>query len=276
MVAKFPGVQLVSESRRGLSYARNAGIVHSTGAVVVMTDDDVTAPPGWLERLIAPFSRPDVMAVTGNVLPRSLETQAERLFEVYGGLGRGFQEREVNGRWFDSFRRQAVPTWTLGATANAAFRATIFDDPAIGLLDEVLGPGTPTGVGEDTYLFYRVLKAGHTFVYEPSAYVWHKHRADARALRRQLYNYSKGHVAYHLTTLLRDGDLRALIQLLVRLPRIRLGQIRGRLTGRSTYPLPLTLLEIAGNLAGPMGLAAVTRRVAQAGSCSAPSISQVC
>ena len=76
--------------------------------------------------------------------------------------------------------RGAVPTWKLGATANAAFRAAIFSDPAIGVLDEALGAGMPTGCSEDTYLFYRILKAGHTIVYEPAAWVWHEHRRDAR------------------------------------------------------------------------------------------------
>ena len=37
----------------------------------------------------------------------------------------------------------------LGATANAAFRRSIFFDPAIGLLDEALGAGMPTGCSED-------------------------------------------------------------------------------------------------------------------------------
>ena len=87
-------------------------------------------------------------------------------------------------------------------TANAAFRTSMFHDPQIGLMDEALGPGMPSGVGEDTYLFYKVLKAGYTIVYEPAAWVRHKHRRDLPGLRRQLFGYSKGHVAYHLTTLL--------------------------------------------------------------------------
>ena len=65
------------------------------------------------------------------------------------------------------------------------------------------------GCSEDTYLFYKILKAAIRSSYEPAAYVWHKHRRDLAALRRQLYNYSKGHVAYQLTTLLRDHDRRA-------------------------------------------------------------------
>jgi cellulose synthase/poly-beta-1,6-N-acetylglucosamine synthase-like glycosyltransferase len=218
---------------------------------MVTTDDDVVAPPDWLEKLITPLARSDIMVVTGLTLPLELETPAQQAFEAYGGLGRGFERREVNGDWFASHRFRAVPTWLLGGTANAAVRASVFNDPGIPMLHEALGAGMPAGVGEDTYLFYKVLKAGHTVAYEPSAYVWHKHRRDLSGLRRQIYDYSRGHVAYHLTTLICDGDLRALVRLAVELPHAYGWRLCQRLLGRSVYPLPLILLEIAGTLAGP-------------------------
>jgi glycosyltransferase involved in cell wall biosynthesis len=266
VVAEFPGVVLVQESRRGLAYARNAGFVASTGAIAIATDDDVIAPPDWLEKLVAPFARDDVMVVTGNVLPFELETKSQQMFELYGGLGRGFKRFEVNGDWFESFKFRAVPTWELGATANAAFRATIFSHPRIGLMHEALGPGMPSGVGEDTYVFYKVLKAGYTLVYEAEAYVWHKHRRDMAALRRQLFNYSKGGPAYHLTTFLEDGDLRGLMRLAVELPRAYKWRIKERLRGRSDYPLSLIVLEIWGNLLGFKGLWDSRRRVKREGA----------
>jgi GT2 family glycosyltransferase len=265
VVAEFPGVVMVSELRRGLAYARNAGFRASTGEIVAVTDDDVICPPDWLERLLAPFVEPDVMGVTGNVLPLELETPAQSLFELYGGLGKGFERKEADRAWFESFRPDAVPTWELGATANAAFRASIFMEPAIGLMDEALGPGMPSGCGEDTYLFYRLLRAGHRLVYEPTAYVWHRHRRSLPALRRQLYNYSKGHVAYHLTTLLRDRDGRALWRLGLELPHWQAHQILRWARRRSEYPLTLILVEIMGHLAGPWALWQSSRRVRREG-----------
>lgn len=265
VVAEFPGVRLISETRNGVSYARNAGIIASTGDIVAVADDDVVIPPNWLDQLIAPFSRSDVMIVTGNVLPRELETPAQNLFERYGGLSRGFERFEVTKDWFEFFRRRPVPTWELGGTANVAFRATLFSNPEIGLLDEALGPGTPTGVGEDTYIFYKVLKTGFTIVYEPAAYLWHKHRREMKTLRRQIYNYSKGHVAYHLTTLIKDGDFRALVQLGYRLPRWRLQQLITWVRGQRDYPLSLILTEIVGNVMGPWTLWQSYRKVQRQG-----------
>ena len=266
----FPGVRFVEESRPGLSYARNAGFAAASGDILIAIDDDVVVPRGWLERLVAPFARREVMAVTGHVLPLELETRSQCQFEAYGGLGKGFDRFEVDGDWFSSLRG-AVPTWNLGATANAAFRAPIFEVPEIGMLDEALGAGTPTGCSEDTYLFYRILKAGYTIVYEPTAYVWHRHRRDDRALRHQIHCYSKGHVAYHLTTLLRDRDARALVRLGYSLPRTYLRRAYARLRGRSDYPLDLIATEIAGTLAGPWALWQSRRRVRRLGPGARPS-----
>jgi GT2 family glycosyltransferase len=268
----FPGIVLVDERRPGLSYARNAGIAAAPGRIIIAIDDDVVVPSGWLERLVAPFARHEVMAVTGQVLPLELETASQCLFEAYGGLGKGFTRFEANGEWFRTVRG-AVPTWTLGATANAAFRASIFTDPAVGVLDEALGAGMPTGCSEDTYLFYRILKAGHVIAYEPAAYVWHRHRRDEESLRHQIFAYSKGHVAYHLTTMLRDGDRRALVRLFYGLPKIYLRRAAQRLRGRSDYPLSLIATEIAGTLAGPWALWRARRRVRRLGPGARPRTS---
>jgi O-antigen biosynthesis protein len=264
VVERFPGVRLMTEERGGLSYARNRGILAATGSIIATTDDDVSCPPDWLERLIEPFDDADVMAVTGNVLPLTLESAPARMFEHYGGLGRGFAPKRVDAEWFRRWRR-AAPTWELGCTANAAFRASIFRDARIGLMHEALGAGTPTGCSEDTYTFYRILNAGFAIVYEPRAWVWHKHRDSMDALRRQIYAYAKGHAAYQLTTWLRDGDRRGLLRLAVELPlryAERTWQFARR---RSDYPLSFIALEIAGTLAGPFALWRSVRRVRRLG-----------
>lgn len=255
VAAMFPGVRLVREERRGVACARNAGILASVGEIIVTVDDDVRVPRDWLEKLLAPFSRSDLMAVTGNVLPLETETLAARLFEAYGGLGRGTEPFEVDREWFKSFRLRAVPTWRLGGTANAAFRRSVFEHPRIGLMNEMLGSGMPAGVGEDTYLFYRVLKAGGSIRYEPSAYAWHRHRPGLGGLRRQIYAYGKGHVAYHLITLLWDHDLRAVSRLLAALPLTHLWRLLRRAAlSAERQMLQVTLIEVAGNLAGPWSL----------------------
>jgi GT2 family glycosyltransferase len=264
VVAEFPFARYVAESRTGLSYARNSGIRVATGAIVACTDDDALPSASWLEHLVAPFARPDVMVVTGNVLPLELETDAQHLFERYGGLGRGFKAREFGPEWFRGFRG-AVRTWDLGATANAAIRASAFRHPDIGLFDEALGAGTPAPVGEDTYLFYRVLAAGFRVVYEPAAVVWHRHRREMSELRAQIFGYSAGHVAYNLTTWRRDGDYRGLLRVLVELPLHDMKQIARVALRRAPYSAGMVLAEVTGHITGPLAYLRAARRANRLG-----------
>ncbi len=268
VVAEFPFTRYVVEPRAGLSCARNSGIRVSTGDIVACTDDDALPDPSWLEHLVAPFARPDVMVVTGNVLPLELETDAQHYFERYGGLGRGFKVREYGPEWFRGFRR-AVRTWDLGATANAAIRASAFRDPSIGLFDEALGAGTPAPVGEDTYLFYRVLAAGFRVVYEPAAVVWHRHRREMSELRAQIFGYSAGHVAYNLTTWRRDGDSRGLLRVLVEIPVHDIKQLARVVLRRAPYPMGIVLAEVTGHIVGPFAYWRAARRARRLGR-SAP------
>ena len=60
---------LVLDTDEGLSPARNAGAEAATGDVVVFTDDDVIADPGWLDALVEIYDREDPVGVGGHVVP---------------------------------------------------------------------------------------------------------------------------------------------------------------------------------------------------------------
>ncbi len=271
VVAEFPAVKLIEEPRPGPSYARNAGFAASSGDILLVTDDDVAFPPGWIERTIAPFERNDIAVVSGNVLPAELDAASQIEFENYGGLNRGYTRREYDFKWFDRHGRGAVPTWEIGGTANAAIRAAVLVDPEVGMLHEALGPGTPTGVGEDTYLFYKALKAGYTVLYEPASWVWHHHRATDLQLDKQIRAYSTGHTAYNLATFLQDGDTRGLVRLCTVQPKYFLKQLWHWLRRSRRRSLRTILLEIRGYACGPVALWRSLRRVRRLGR-SAPYV----
>jgi O-antigen biosynthesis protein len=253
VVSEFPGIVIIHEPRRGASFARNAGIKASSGDICVFIDDDIVAPPFWLERLIAPMARYEIQAVTGNVLPYELTSPGAKLFEGYadGGFERGFVRWMADPAWFKSHRIGAAKTWLLGGSGNAAIRRSALESAA--MFKEFLGAGMPSGGSEDSYLFYKIIKAGWTVAYEPTAYTWHKHRTEFNAVRRQLFNYSKGFVSYHLTTLFCNGDLRSFPSL-VHLPWWHLKRITLRLAGRSAHPVRLVLCEAWGHLIAPFAL----------------------
>jgi len=273
VLREFPQVELVEEERPGSSYARNAGLAAAREEIVAMTDDDMVVSPDWLERLIEPFRRADVAAVTGNTLPASLDNEAELQFEAYGGFGRGYCSREFDEYWFHNWKRRATPTWQLGGTGNMAFRRSLFEDPQVGPFEECLGAGVPAGVGEDTLWFYQVLRAGLVILYEPSAVAWHHHRITMDGLRKQLMAYSKGHVAYHLVTLLKYRDKRALVRLGYELPQSMLARMWGRLRGTYKYPWRLLAIEMTGMLLGPLSLWQSKRHVRKHGPGARPAVS---
>jgi GT2 family glycosyltransferase len=260
---RFPDVIRVVEPRRGLAYARNAGIRRATGVVVVTTDDDVRVPAGWLDVLLEPFRRNDVMAVCGNVQPLELRNETQIDFERISPLGKGF--RRFESRWEHPTRPwTAFPAWELGATANAAFRRSVFDDEEVGLMEEALGPGMPSGVGEDSYLMYRIVRAGFTVVYEPSAYVWHRHRDSPAALASQITNYYSGHVAHQLTTLLRDHDPRAVHRLARVGAYVTVSKLRS-LVGRGPVAQTIASAQLRGTLRGPLNYVRSQQRVRRDG-----------
>ncbi len=271
VVARYPGTKLVREARPGASYGRNAAIAASTGEIVVTVDDDVRVPTDWLEKLLAPLANPKVMAVTGNVLPEELETPAQMLFEkLKGGLSQGFQTRTADGDWLAGFD-YLPPVWDLGVSANAAFRANIFADPRIGLMDEALGAGTPSAGGEECYLIYKLLRAGHTLVYAPQAFVWHRHRRELDALYRQNLSHMKGGIGFMIRAWLGEGDRRAFNHLWREMPRYLWKRVWGRLRGSHDDPWWFIKSEIWGYLAGFWSFWRSCQRVRQQGQ-SAPYV----
>jgi len=225
VVADFAGVRLVKESRAGISYARNAAILASSGDILIATDDDVIPPPDYVDNVLAQFANPEVDVITGNVLPYKLETDAEKLFEKYNPLGRGYDPAKFDMDWFRSFHLRSVPAHYTGVGANWACRRRVLADPQVGLFNEVLGAGSPTGTADDTYMFYRILRAGYTIHYEPSVWVRHKHRSNWESLHHQLHNHTKGMIAFEIETFLNDGDWRGLWQIFVRLPLWRAWEV---------------------------------------------------
>lgn len=191
IVAQIPGVKYVLESRAGLSFARNAGIQHSSSELIAYTDDDVKVHPDWILHLRRSFQDANVMAVTGLVFAAELETQSQYIFEKHWSFNRGYRPLLYDQAYFQKYQVVGVPAWRAGAGANMAFRRSVFS--TVGDFDERLGAGA-SGCSEDSEMWYRVMAEGMTCRYEPTAVVYHFHRRDMEGLNKQLFNYMRGHV----------------------------------------------------------------------------------
>jgi glycosyltransferase involved in cell wall biosynthesis len=194
-IASGYGFRYVREDRPGLDWARNRGFLEAKHDIVAYVDDDALARPGWLRGVAFGFREPEVMAVTGMVLPAEIETSAQNDFERYGGMSKGFRAFSI---YQDDLSDEALywaSSWGVGA--NMAFRRSLFK--AIGGFDVALDVGTPTNGAGDIEFFHRTISSGYLLRYEPSAMVRHFHRRDRSSLVRQIYNNGRSFPAYLLT-----------------------------------------------------------------------------
>jgi len=247
VVAGMPGVRYLREPRPGLAIARNTGVRATTGALVAFTDDDVVVDPDWLSHLARPFAEVRVMAVTGIVLPGALESDAQRMAEDrMWSFNHEFRPLVFDARYFARMRARGVPVWHIGAGANMAIRRDAFTH--VGLFDERLGAGA-AGCSEDSELWYRLLAEGWRCVYEPSAVVFHYHRAELDALRGQWHAYMRGHVAALLVQFARHRHWGNLRRIVLQLPFFYAVWLRDVVRRRKVEG-PLWWAAVSGTVAG--------------------------
>ncbi|MFW3386638.1 UNVERIFIED_CONTAM: glycosyltransferase [Kocuria sp. CPCC 205274] len=251
--SKDSRVRHVLERRRGLSRARNKGLEVARGDIIVLTDDDVIVDRLWITKIVEAFDlAPNVGCVTGAIVPAELETPAQELLEQFGGFNKGFATEVFN---MTDHRRPGplypYDSGRFGSGANIAFRRACIDE--IGGFTNHLGVGTPAWGGEDIDVLRRTITAGYTLVYVPSALMWHRHRRSYDALRRQMYRYGVGLSATVTKWVMEDRG--TAIEVARRLPagvlHILGPKSRKNKAKTSTYPISLTLLELAGLLVGP-------------------------
>lgn len=79
IVARYPDVTLLREPKQGAYAARNAALRRARGRVVVFTDPDCEAHPGWLQALTAPLEDPSVHVTMGRSAPATTSRALARL-----------------------------------------------------------------------------------------------------------------------------------------------------------------------------------------------------
>jgi GT2 family glycosyltransferase len=192
LVARRHGARCLTAVWTGLSGARNAGVRASTGQIVAFLDDDAAPTPGWLSALLAPFSDPMVMAVTGRVVPFEAEAEARRRMDLAIDQDLGTQARVVDrttDRWFEICNFGG-----LGIGANMAFRRA---SPEVWPgFRESLGRGTPIQGAEEHNAFFELVRRGYRVAYTPQAIVEHRYPHTLPSIRRNHFRYLAGATAY--------------------------------------------------------------------------------
>ena len=248
VIRTFPDIRYEVEPKQGLDFARNRAISATTTEFVAFIDDDVTVDRGWLEGLARAWARhPDAAAVTGQVLPYELVTVAQVEFERLSGFRRGFAASRFAGQVLDGDPSFPLRPGMFGSGCNMAFRRDVVRE--LGGFDEALDTGRPLPGGGDLDMFYRVIRAGHALVYEPSALVFHRHRRSHQELRHQYWTWGTGYMAFVHKTYRGDPEVRRRIRrMLVWWVWARLLELHNIVRGRSTASADLVLAHLAGGL----------------------------
>jgi len=210
------GGRYVVETRRGVSVARNTGAREARHDLIAFVDENITVEPGWFDAVVEEFAAdPAVGCVTSLVLPASLETDAEVLFERLKGYSNSVRWRRIDR---DTAREDPLYPLSMaryGPGSCAAWRREVFT--GLGGFDPSLGAGTPAMAGEDLDLFVRLAYAGGAVVHTPHAVARHIHRADWLELRERMRGYGVG-LAAMLVLSVRRRPLSA-FSILRRVPR---------------------------------------------------------
>ncbi|HLG30508.1 MAG TPA: glycosyltransferase, partial [Candidatus Brocadiales bacterium] len=182
-------LQYLRQEKRGISAAKNLGIAHSKGEIIVTTDDDCEFERDWLKNLLRPFENPKVGAVGGpdRAMPddpfftRCIDYTMTSFIGTAGTRGWHGQTRLSVGKYYPR-------------GFNMAIRRDVLD--SVGTFIEGFAPG------EEIELGLRIEKAGYKLCYAPDAYVWHKRRGNLGKFTRQIF--SRGRSRMELARISKD------------------------------------------------------------------------
>lgn len=113
-LAAAAGAIIITENNQGITTARNAGLQRASGKFILNADADTIYPPQWIDRMLSPLMRDDIIMVYGNFsfLPSSntsriLYTGYEYAADLSKWINKKFREEAVNVYGFTSaFKRQ--------------------------------------------------------------------------------------------------------------------------------------------------------------------------
>ena len=171
IVRSYPRVTLLNESRRGPAAARNKGLHHASGDIILHCDADTLPTRRWIAELGSCFDDLSVNLAAGNTLNFPPATPAERYL-----AGSQLYDAETN------INRPVLP---FVASMNMAVRRSAA--LAIGGWNEEMM------TSEDVDFSTRLLeKYPGRISYAPGAVLFHRNRATDEALRRQAWSYGEG------------------------------------------------------------------------------------
>jgi GT2 family glycosyltransferase len=174
-----------------LPAARNLGVEHSTGDIVLFIDDDVMLPPGYLYAHARTFvERPDVGAVAGRVFDRMKLAEQDGLEIDY--LPPEAMDPGIAWYHLDLVHTTQPQPVLTARGCNMSFRRELFDKHGLRFDERFYG----SAVREESDFCLHIRQTGYIIWYNPAAHLVHLgeatggcHDISTQSLRYQLDFY---------------------------------------------------------------------------------------
>ncbi len=169
VVAKYPGVRLITQENAGPAAARNRGALEAIGTVLLFTDDDCVPTPDWLVSMLRPFSDSEVVGAKG----------------IYRTLQNRVVARFVQLEYEDKYRvMSSKEDIDFIDTYSGAYRRDRFLDM------KGFDTSFPVACAEDIELSYRMSALGWKMRFVPDAVVCHTHPETFAAYLKKKYKFA--------------------------------------------------------------------------------------
>lgn len=240
-VPSHPRLRVLREERKGVSHARNLAVKQACGEILVFVDDDIVMDSRWLHELTAGFEDPQVVCITGRVIPDGPTFLSREKEERYYSEPVDLSVRTLDPNDSDSF--QGILGAPLGYGCNMAFRKEFLQ--AYKTFPEDLGAGSLIGGGDDLFMFVQVLRHGFRIQHAPRAAVTHCFEADATKQKPRMAQLYSANVAVALKLLLEE---KLVVQVLRWVSRALARRLRQLLARKTLTPEPQELLTFTEKL----------------------------
>lgn len=156
-----PYIHFIQETKQGLSHARNKGLQEAKGKWVAYLDDDATARPDWIKRILDLIDSHDFAAFGGLFLPWYRNGKKNWYLDEYATNKTWLQYEEITELKSQNF-----------SGGNCAYRRDTLLE--VGGFPLELGmKGEEVAYGEETLVQQRIRDAGYTIGFDPELIIDH-------------------------------------------------------------------------------------------------------
>ena len=214
-------IRVAHQPPKGPSAAMNMGIRLSKSKFIVRIDDDIICGKNWLKKIMEVFQKDEKIGCCfARVLPMKKDFRS-KIYTVALSMDKGDKTYIISAKDLSVFSiirsirdyikwrlskgtsKGLTPPPFVGYIIQAFRRRAIF---SIGLYDENLSVGTPSGGGEEPDLAYRMLRRGWKVAYVGESVVYHECSRRLNVLIRDAFEAGTSKRAL-VEKYVREGDL---------------------------------------------------------------------